>query len=241
MFRVLGLVCAVCVVGGSLLAGSPSLLGQVSLQRGPVVDIDRSGPALFPRGSEAGVPQTASLFAGRSVGGLFEPRAPVTGSHKMGAAGLRNLIAEAEAGLAGYDAIHHGARILPQKLPTRLTIAEVRRWARATPGQPHAIGRYQFIPPTFNRLVSELGLKDRQIFSALVQDQMADVLLAEAGLHQYLAGTMGQTTFMNNLAKIWAGLPNDSGQSHYHGYAGNKAVITWDQFRRAMDEIFPRG
>jgi hypothetical protein len=54
-----------------------------------------------------------------------------------------------------------------------------------------------------------------------------------------LAGKMERHDFMNNLARIWAGLPNSSGKSHYEGYAGNKAVMTWDKFDAEMARIFP--
>ena len=64
------------------------------------------------------------------------------------------------------------------------------------------------------------------------------MLLAEAGLGEVTAGRMGRHAFMNNLAKIWAGLPNSTGRSHYHGYAGN-ASITRADFDAEMAAIFP--
>jgi muramidase (phage lysozyme) len=122
-----------------------------------------------------------------------------------------------------------------------MTLAEINAWIDATPGQPHAIGRYQFIPATLRRLVRDAGLGSGTVFTPRIQDQLADMLLAEAGLNAFLDGALPQMSFMNNLAKIWAGLPNSSGRSHYHGYAGNKATMTWTHFRAEMDRIFPRG
>lgn len=49
---------------------------------------------------------------------------------------------------------------------------------------------------------------------------------------------MTRRAFMNNLAKIWAGLPNDTGKSHYAGYAGNKASISWASFDAQMAQVF---
>jgi muramidase (phage lysozyme) len=132
-----------------------------------------------------------------------------------------------------------GARIRPPKPPTQMTLAEIHVWIRATPGQPHAIGRYQFIPPTLRRLQKQAGVPMEARFSPQVQDALAEILLEEAGLSRMRAGQLTRHAFMNNLAKIWAGLPNSSGRSHYHGYAGNKAVITWAQFDAAMVRIFP--
>lgn len=243
MFRLVCVVnCAALFVCQMVLAGQPSLLNAEGLQRQPLVDTETAAIPLFDAGSGARV-QQASLFVGTASGGLFEPSArPIHRSGSVfGVAGLRSLIAEAEAGSAGYDAVQYGARIKPPAPPTQLTIGDIRRWIKATPGQPHAIGRYQFIPPTFERLVHILGLTDQDRFSPRIQDQLADILLEDAGLSAYVSGAMRQTVFMDNLAKIWAGLPNSTGRSHYHGYAGNKATISWDYFQSEMDRIFPRG
>jgi muramidase (phage lysozyme) len=87
-------------------------------------------------------------------------------------------------------------------------------------------------------LATKLGVKRHHVFSPRLQDQLSDVLLAEAGLHDFNSGQMTRHAFMNNLAKIWAGLPNSSGKSHYHGFAGNKASISWTHFDAEMARIF---
>ncbi|MBM7069996.1 hypothetical protein [Actibacterium sp. 188UL27-1] len=151
---------------------------------------------------------------------------------------LLDLIATAEAGPLGYDAVQYGARIKPSKPPTQMTIAEIFAWIKATPRQPHAIGRYQFIPKTLDYLVTQLGIDRNQRFSPAVQDQLAHVLLQQAGLSKFRSGELNRRQFMNGLAKIWAGLPNSSGKSHYNGYAGNKATMTWARFDAQMIRIF---
>jgi len=217
------------------------------------------GPSLFaaadagagrPPPGERVTVAGSSTFIGQDAAGFFAPWperaaaplrhavAPLSGGHGP-VARLRDLIAAAEAGPAGYDAVQHGARIRPAAPPTHLTIGQIDDWIRATPGQPHAIGRYQFIPPTFRRLVRHLGLPPDTPFSPAVQDRMADVLLHEAGLDRFLAGEIGRVAFMNQLARVWAGLPNSTGRSHYHGYAGNRATKSWEDYHGAMVAIFP--
>lgn len=224
---------------GAMPAGAEALLGGA---RGALLT---QGHALIP--ISTGAPRSGpSLFAGRAAEGLFAPPDPAAldavrlGPAKDRIARLRSLIAQAEAGAKGYDAVQYGATIKPPGPPTRLTIAQIYAWIDETPRQPHAIGRYQFIPPTLRRLVRQAGIPPKTRFSPQVQDRLADILLAEAGLHAFLAGDMGRTGFMNNLAKIWAGLPNDTGRSHYHGYAGNKATMTWAHFDDHMARIFAR-
>ncbi|GAA0304218.1 lysozyme family protein [Rhodovulum strictum] len=198
-----------------------------------------------------------SLFAGREGASLFAPGTPraersrssglgrgpsglrLSGTSAFFAEAVRDLIARAEAGSKGYDAVQHGARIPPPRRPTEMTIGEIYAWIKATPRQPHAIGRYQFIPSTLRRLVNELGIDERTRFSPEVQNRLADLLLEEAGMGEFLAGRMDRRSFMNNLARIWAGFPNSSGKSHYHGYAGNSATMSWAQFSAHMDRIFP--
>lgn len=151
---------------------------------------------------------------------------------------MRHLIAEAEAGPADYDAVNGGARVKPPKPPSELTVQEIYDWIDATPGQPHAIGRYQFIPPTLKRLVNKVGASPQSRFSPGFQDRLADELLIEAGLIDFQEGGMSRRSYMYRLAKIWAGLPLPSGASYYEGYAGNKATMTWTRFDTAMAEIF---
>ena len=190
----------------------------------------------------------AALFVGRSPGGMFAERpahVPVYADAAIGVFGgsdvelIRALIQEAESRIDGYDAVQFGARIKPSQRPTRMTIAEVFDWIAETPGQPHAIGRYQFIPQTLHRLVAKTGVKPTQRFSPKIQDKLADVLLAEAGIHKFRAGALDRQDFMNNMAKIWAGLPNSTGKSHYDGYAGNKASMSWARFDAVMAKISP--
>jgi muramidase (phage lysozyme) len=150
---------------------------------------------------------------------------------------IRYIIGQAESRRDGYDAVQHGAKIRPAKRPTQMTIRDIYTWIKTTPGQPHAIGRYQFIPKTLKRLVTELGVPQNAHFTPELQDALSDILLADAGLHAFQAGQMKRHTFMHNLAKIWAGLPTSSGKSHYHGLAGNKASITWKAFDAQMRNI----
>ena len=152
---------------------------------------------------------------------------------------VRALIGQAESGAKSYDAIQHGAKILPAKSPTQMSIQEIYDWIAETPGQHHAIGRYQFIPATLKRLVAKNGASPYQLFTPQLQDQLSDILLVEAGLNAFGRGDMERHTFMNNMAKIWAGLPNSSGKSHYDGVAGNRATMTWAYFDREMGRIFP--
>lgn len=149
------------------------------------------------------------------------------------------MIESAESRRDGYNAVQHGAKIKPAKMPTRMNLGEIDAWIDNTPGQPHAIGRYQFIPDTLRRLTKRLALPAQTPFSPGIQDRLADILLAEAGLAKLFSGKIERADFMHNLAKIWAGLPLPNGKSYYDGHAGNKASISWATFEREMRRIFP--
>ena len=151
---------------------------------------------------------------------------------------LKSLIAHAEAGRKGYDAVHVSARVKPGKRPTQMTLGQIRTWIRNTPGQPHAIGRYQIIPSTLRSLVARAKLPNSTVFSPQVQDQLADLLLADAGLADFQRGRISRVKFMNRLALIWAGLPQSNGRSAYHGYAGNRATISLRFYKAQMNKIF---
>lgn len=186
---------------------------------------------------------SASLFKAAGGGFFAAPKrtAPTVGAldqaNQMGK--LRHLIQTAESRHKGYDAVQLAAKIKPGKRPTQMTIAEIYSWIKKTPKQHHAIGRYQFIPETLRRLVKKRGLSHQTRFSPRVQDQLADILLLEAGLEEFQNGDMTRHAFMKKLAKIWAGFPTSTGKSYYHGKAGNKASITWATFDAEMAKIFP--
>ena len=201
--------------------------------------------SLFPGPTSASVADRApaSLFAG-SDAGLFRAvvrQPPVQSLPRVGdrVDRLLALIARAEAGPADYDAVQHGARVPPPGPPTALTLAQIDAWIAATPNQPHAIGRYQFIPDTLRRLVRAEELPPQTVFAPGVQDRLAMVLLREAGLEDFRTGDLPRSRFMHNLARIWAGLPLPDGRSYYEGYAGNSATMTWADFEGGMARIWP--
>lgn len=210
--------------------------------------IGASATPLLPRSAGSTTTPSGSLFAGNGTGFFapLPPRArgepassrPLSGGSPI--AQLLTLIARVEAGLSGYDAVQHGARIRPSRAPTQMTLGEIHDWIAATPGQPHAIGRYQFIPPTLRRVAQIRGYGPDTPFTAQVQDSLALVLLEDAGLRAFESGTMERRRFMNNLARIWAGLPLPNGQSYYEGYAGNSAAMTWEAFEGGVARIWPR-
>ncbi len=231
--------------------------GSALVAQGPLFQADDRQPLITIRRNidEVEVVATGSagsLFVGRSGSSLLAPYpkrakpppsvAQSSFNRLMGVSpqlvALRELIADAEAGPLDYDAVQYGARIKPNKPPTQMTLDEINAWITATPGQPHAIGRYQFIPATLRRLIRSKAMPGSTVFTPDVQDELADILLDDAGLADFTAGQLSRHQFMNNLAKIWAGLPNATGRSHYHGYAGNKATISWTRFDQQMIAIF---
>lgn len=152
---------------------------------------------------------------------------------------LHGLISLAESHHDGYDAVQYAATILPAKPPTQMTLDEIFTWIKQTPGQNHAIGRYQFIPKTLKRLVRQARLPHTTRFNPATQDLLANLLIEEAGYPAFRSGALSRVMFMENLARIWAGLPMSNGLSYYHGYAGNRASISWAEYERHMARIFP--
>lgn len=152
---------------------------------------------------------------------------------------LLSLISAAESPRLGYDSVVLSARIRPSKPPSQMTLDEITAWVRATPGQHHAIGRYQIIPATFQRVQRALGLSGSTIYNRRTQDMMGRYLVAEAGYSDFLAGRISRGQFMDQLAKVWAGFPLANGRSAYHYIAGNRATISRANFEAQMAAIFP--
>lgn len=160
-------------------------------------------------------------------------------------AAIMNVIAVAEVSSRGraepkdYDAVQHGAKISPPKRPSLMTIQEIFDWVDATPGQHHAIGRYQIIPSTMQRLVDATGGDKSALFDRVTQDKFALILMEWAGYSEFLDGKMTASSFMDELALVWAGLPLKSGKSAYEGYAGNRATVSRSWYHKQFKNIFP--
>ncbi|WP_169449676.1 hypothetical protein [Maritalea myrionectae] len=151
---------------------------------------------------------------------------------------LLSLIASVEAPHRQYDAVHYKAKVKPPALPSTLTIGQILRWIEDTPGQFHAIGRYQIIPDTLAYLIEAESISPGAVFDKRLQDQLAIRLLMDAGLGKFEAGTLSIEQFMDRVAGVWAGLPLQNDKSAYDGIAGNRAIINRDQYKAAMSAIY---
>lgn len=151
---------------------------------------------------------------------------------------LLSLIASVEAPHRQYDAVHYKAKVKPPALPSTLTIGQILRWIEDTPGQYHAIGRYQIIPDTLAYLIEAESISHGAVFDKKLQDQLAIRLLVDAGLGKFEAGTLSIEQFMDRVAGVWAGLPLQNDKSAYDGIAGNRAIINRSQYKAAMSAIY---
>ena len=152
---------------------------------------------------------------------------------------VRAVITHAESRRDGDDAYNLSARIPPPRPASSMTLREIQQWTRDTPGQQHAIGRYQIIPSTLNALIARTGISLDTVFDPQIQDAFANVLLIDAGYLALKDGSMTLEGFKLSLAKVWAGFPLPNGESYYRGVANNRATISYDTFSRLMVEIFP--
>lgn len=239
--RALLLSCALVLPALSSAVEAGDLRSAPKMPHAPMADLwDGSfhNPVSTPS-LQIAKPKLAKTRPGRiSTMGAVRQGAPIRLEGANRVAKLKSLIAAAEAGRLGYDAVNYGAKRLPPRRPTEMSVGEILDWVRATPGQPHAIGRYQFIPKTLRSLLKRSGTPHSAQFTPELQDRLADLLLLDAYYAAFHDGALSRKRFMHNLARIWAGLPTSSGRSYYHGYAGNHATISWRDYDRHMAAIF---
>lgn len=229
----LGLILGVFLIPSSLSAFETnqwSSSGNFELSKRSLTEVVWSQP------SSDWSSMDAFELSAPSLGPRATPRIVIGQGSKLDQ--LFDVIASAEAGPKGYDAIHYSATRLPSKPPSQMTISEIFTWVRATPGQHHAIGRFQIIPSTLKYLVEAEGVSGSEIFSEGLQKRLAFRLMVDAGYHDFASGRMSMPRFQDKLARIWAGLPLANGRSAYHGTAGNRATITRANFDAAMQQIF---
>ena len=90
-------------------------------------------------------------------------------------------------------------------------------------GSSAAAGAYQFMPATWKETSSKLGLTD---FSPESQEKAGRYLAQSKGVDtgKLYTTRAGLKSAFHKLSPTWAGLPNNSDQSHYEGYNGNSSM-----------------
>ena len=90
-------------------------------------------------------------------------------------------------------------------------------------GSSAAAGAYQFMPETYTRASTALGLTD---FSPASQEKAGEWLAQKRGVDTSKLYTTraGLKAAFHQMAPEWAGLPNNDDQSHYKGINGNKSM-----------------
>ena len=158
---------------------------------------------------------------------------------------LLNLISKAE-GTTSYDTQFGYQDVARQKSGgkplTQMTINEVRQLMSSTPKNKRAMGKYQFVPGTFNDVVKQMGLSGDEIFSPEMQDKMIiHRLTTTRGMDRWMDGTLSDEEFMHRLAQEFASLPSpkNNGNSLYGGVGLNKStpIISLDELSSNLSQI----
>jgi hypothetical protein len=110
-----------------------------------------------------------------------------------------------------------------------------------------AAGKYQIIRQTLRRMVQQGKVAGSDPFNQETQDKLAVELMRQRQLNDFLAGTLDRDDFAVKLAMEWASMPVPKavtrkdgrtvhpGQSYYAGDSLNKALVTVEAFRAAID------
>ena len=90
-------------------------------------------------------------------------------------------------------------------------------------GSSAAAGAYQFMPGTYSRASTALGLKD---FSSTSQEKAGEWLAQQRGVdtNKLYKTRAGLKAAFHAMSPEWAGLPNNNNVSHYDGKNGNKSM-----------------
>lgn len=169
-------------------------------------------------------------------GPVLQPVAPVdwegtvpTSSVKGEAGGLLDAIGEAEG--ANYNTLYgyaerEGGAFAGTDI-TKMTLGEVARLQRqmvSENGISSAVGKYQFLQDTLKEAMAGVGLSPGDVFSPENQDKLALWLLRQrTDFDNWVTGQADPAKFQNQLAGIWASVPNTSGKSTYANDGVNKA------------------
>ena len=163
---------------------------------------------------------------------------PKPRSQTLDSNALLNIIGQAESN-GNYNAYYGHAS--NQKIQfASMSLNDVIKWQNTfvKNGSPSsAVGKYQFIRKTLQDLMRSAGVNGNEIFTQTMQDRLATVLLNRRGLSKYLSGAITKEQFADDLAKEWASLPMDSGQSYYAGDSLNAALVSRSVVLNAIEQL----
>lgn len=154
-----------------------------------------------------------------------------TGSGKLGAnSKLKETIRKAEGTTNSYNTRFGGATDIELSLYDVGDVMDIAKMSGKKTGSG-AIGAYQFMPATIDRLVKLGVIAEDDRFTPELQEKMADYLIAEA-----TQGAKGREDAGKKLAGVWAGLPQGpDNSSPYTGVGMNKGpTISWDELMAAF-------
>lgn len=138
-----------------------------------------------------------------------------------------NFIARFES-RGNYNVIL-GGKTLPLTDMTIAQVYDLQNQMIRQGKESSAVGRYQYISTSLKEMVNTLGLDPNTTkFDEKTQDAIAiGDLRRRAGLDNWLSGSLSNERFLENLSRIWAGLPSPSkgGASFYAGVGSNAAGV----------------
>jgi hypothetical protein len=207
---------------------------------------------------ESGVASTAGFGPAASTSGT-RPVTQTPDFTSVAAGGdLLDVIAQAESG-ANYNTVFSNSRITPRqyigKDLTDCTITEVLQWADHSTdvlgSASSAAGKYQIIRSTMRGLIGQGVASVDELFNAEVQDRMANALLKNRRIEQYIAGSLSEAQFAINIAKEWASMPVCSRtqgryrtvnpeESYYAGDGLNKSLVDPEVVIAAIRALRPQ-
>lgn len=198
---------------------------------------------------------TSNLFGVASAGSSFVESTP----HRGGTNPILELLNRGETGGkkgdAAYSTAYTGMRIKAKKPLTEMTIGEIKEWQKAnlreqaSRGIPaskrsSAAGRYQIINTSLGAYQRGAGLRDSDLFSKENQDKMAMAMMMEGtyGLKNVKSGKATMNQFIDNiLSTQWASVQDSRGRGKYDSAGFNKATITPQQSRKAIQDYLSMG
>lgn len=150
---------------------------------------------------------------------------------------ILNFIARYES-RGNYNIVVGGQTVPELSKMTLNQVYDYQRQMVQSGKESSAVGRYQYIRKTLVDTAAQMGLDPATtVFDQKTQDAIATHTLRSIGLDKWLNEQMSDEQFLNNVAKIWAGIPTTSGISAHAGVGSNKAGTTAQNALAALQNI----
>lgn len=112
-------------------------------------------------------------------------------------------------------------------------VMQLQREMKTRGASTGAVGRYQIVGRTLDRLKGAMGLTGGEKFTPDLQDRLARELLHIRGYDDFVRGKISAAEFQKSLSQEWSSFPENANNKIYSKYGNARARVRSEDVQAA--------